>query len=72
MGMEDLTELDRRLYEYIKQNDFESKKWSTPDAAQKLGVSEEEIYKSLANLAKHLKDKVYIYYKDGGIRIAAE
>ncbi len=72
MGMEDLTELDKRLYEYIKQNDFESKKWSTPEAAQKLGVPEEEIYKSLANLAKHLKDKVYIYYKDGGIRIAAE
>jgi predicted transcriptional regulator len=72
MTMENLTELDMRLYEYIKLNDFESLKWSTPDAAKSLGVEESEIYQSLANLSKHLKDKVWIYYKDGGLRVAAE
>jgi hypothetical protein len=72
MALENLTELDMRLYEYIKLNDFESFKWSTPDAAKSLGVEESEIYQSLANLSKHLKDKVWIYYKDGGLRVAAE
>ena len=72
MGMEDLTELDKRLYEYIKQGDFESKKWSTPEAAKALGVSEDEVYQSLSNLTKHIKDNIWIYYKDGGLRIVAE
>jgi hypothetical protein len=72
MAWENLNELDKRLYEYIKLNDFENYKWSTPDAAKSLGAEESEIYESLANLTKHLKDKVWIYYKDGGLRIAAE
>ena len=72
MALENLTELDRRLYEYIKLNDFERNKWSTPDAARSLGVEESEIYESLANLTKHIKDKIWIYYKDGGLRIVAE
>ncbi len=72
MALENLTELDRRLYEYIKLNDFEKNKWSTPDAARSLGVEESEIYESLANLTKHIKDKIWIYYKDGGLRIVAE
>jgi hypothetical protein len=72
MPQEDLSELDMRLYQYIKLNDFETNKWSTPDAARSLGVEESEIYESLANLSKHMKDKVWIYYKDGGLRIASE
>jgi hypothetical protein len=72
MAQENLTELDRRLYEYIKLNDFERNKWSTPEAARSLGVEESEIYESLANLTKHIKDKIWIYYKDGGLRIVAE
>jgi predicted transcriptional regulator len=72
MPQENLSELDKRLYQYIKLNDFETNKWSTPEAAKSLGVEESEIYDSLANLSKHLKDKVWIYYKDGGLRIASE
>jgi predicted transcriptional regulator len=72
MAQENLSDLDRRLYEYIKLNDFETNKWSTVDAAKSLGVEESAIYDSLANLSKNLKDKVWIYYKDGGLRIAAE
>jgi len=72
MGLEDLTELDKKLYEYIKNGDFVSKKWSTPEAAKRLGVKEEDIYQSLSNLAKHIKDRIEINYRDGGLRIIAE
>lgn len=72
MGFDDLTNLDKRLYEYIKNGDFVTKKWSTSDAAKALGVKEDDIYQSLANLARHIKDRIEINYKDGGLRIAAE
>ena len=72
MGFEDLTGLDKKLYEYIKNGDFVSKKWSTPEAAKKLGMKEADIYRSLSNLAKHIKDKIEINYRDGGLRIIAE
>jgi hypothetical protein len=72
MSEEDLTERDRKLYEYLKTHDFETNKWSTPAAAAALGMKEEEVYESLSNLAKHIKDKIWIYYEDGGIRIAVE
>jgi predicted transcriptional regulator len=72
MAEEGLTELDRRVYEYIKLNDFDTNKWSTKDAARSLGVDESAIYESLANLTKLLSDKVWIYYKDGGLRIQVE
>ena len=72
MGAEDLTEFDRKLFEYLKAGDYEANKWSTPTAAEDLGVTEDEVYQSLSNLAKHLKDHVWIYYKDGGLRIATE
>ena len=72
MGFEDLTELDRRVYEYIKRYDFETYKWNTPAAARELGATEQEVYQALCNLAKHVKDNIWIHYKDGGIRISAE
>ena len=72
MAEEGLTELDRRVYEYIKLNDFEKNKWVTKDAARSLGVDEQAIYESLSNLTKFMKDKVWIYYKNGGLHIQAE
>ena len=72
MTFDDLTELDKRLYEYIKANDFQTKKWSTADAARKLGVKEDDVYESLSNLTKHIKDNIWIYYEDGGLRVVAE
>lgn len=72
MGVEDLSEMDKKLYEYLKLGDYEANKWSTPKAAKDLGVTEDEVYQSLANLAKHLKDNVWIYYKDGALRVATE
>ena len=72
MTEDKLTELDRRFYEYIKLNDFKNNKWSTKSAAKSLGAQESEIYESLSNLTKQIRDKVWIYYKDGGLRIEAE
>jgi len=72
MSFKDLNENDKRLYEYIKAGDFTSKKWSTPEAAKKLGISEDEVYQSLTNLAKYIKDNIWIYYEDGGIRVVAD
>ncbi len=72
MGMEDLNDIDLRVYEYVKSGDFETKKWNTKDAAESLGIKEDDVYQSLSNLAKHIKDKIWIYYKGGGLRIVAE
>ena len=72
MGWEDLSELEKRLFEYIRANDFETRKWSTVDAAARLGATEDDIYKGLSTLSKEVKDRIWIYYKDGGIRIVAE
>ncbi len=72
MSYEDLSELEKKVYEFIKANDFQSKKWSTPDAAKALNLSEDDIYNALSNLSKEIKDNIWIYYEDGGIRIVAE
>jgi len=72
MAEKDLSDNDRRLYEYIKAGDFTSNKWSTPEAARALGLTEDDVYRSLTNLAKHIKDNIWIYYEDGGIRIVAD
>jgi len=72
MGFDDLTENDMEVYEYIKDNDFESHKWNTARAASDLDLTEDEVYESLSNLTKHIKDNIYLHYQDGGIRISAE
>jgi hypothetical protein len=72
MGFDDLSDNDRKLYEYIKAGDFQSRNWSTPEAAQKLGMTETDIYESLTNLAKQIKDNIWIYYENGGMHVVAE
>ena len=72
MSFDNLSELERKVYEYIKNSDFESKKWSTPEAARNLHVAEDDIYQALSILSKEIRDNIWIYYKDGGIRIVAE
>jgi hypothetical protein len=72
MAHEDLTEADRKVYEYIKAGDFQSRKWSTPEASRRLGMREDDVYQSLANLSKYIPSNIWIYYEDGGIRIVAE
>ena len=72
MGFDDLTDFERRLYEYIRDGDFETRKWNSKEVATHLGVDIDLIYKSLSNLSKHIRDNIYIHYKDGGLRISAE
>ncbi|MEM4729494.1 MAG: hypothetical protein QXH42_07030 [Thermoplasmata archaeon] len=72
MGEEELTEAERRVFDYIRTRDFESKPWSTLEAARALGMEERAVYEALSNLAKHMKGRFYIYYKDGGLHIQAE
>lgn len=72
MAFADLTDKDKKVYEYIKANDFVNNKWSTSECAKKLGMTEDEVYQSLVNLIKNIKEKVQINYKDGGLRIIAE
>ncbi len=72
MADEELTSLDKKLYRYLVDNDFTEQYWKTVDAAREFNVSESDVYESLSRLAKLKKDNVWIYYKDGRIRIAAE
>ncbi len=72
MALDDLTEVDRKVYEYIKAGDFEKQPWSTPAAATELDLEQGQVYESLHNLAKHIRDNVWIHYKDGGLRVSAE
>ena len=72
MAIECVTEFDKKLFEFIKQGDYEANPWSTPKAAEKLGVKEKDIYESLCRLQKLMKGKIYMYYRNGAIRIQAE
>ena len=67
-----LTEDERRLWNYIKKHDFESHPWSTPAAADSLGMDEDTVYSGLSELSKKMKGDIYIYYKNDAIRIATE
>ena len=67
-----VTEFDKKLFDFIKQGDFEKNPWSTPVAATKLGAKEKDIYESLCRLQKLMKGRFYIYYKNGALRIQAE
>lgn len=69
---ESLTQDEKRLWEYIKKYDFEGQPWSTPAAADSLGMDEDAVYSSLSELSKKKKGDIYIYYKDDAIRIATE
>jgi len=71
MAFTDLSENDRKVYEYIKNNDFESVPWSTAKAAKALGLKKDEVYESLSNLSKYIKNNIFIHYHDGAIRISA-
>ena len=71
MALDDLTDSDKKVYEYLKLNDFVEKPWSTKKAAKALKMKEDEIYESLSNLAEHMRNNIHIHYRDGSIRIGA-
>ncbi|PKK85556.1 MAG: hypothetical protein CVT48_04920 [Thermoplasmata archaeon HGW-Thermoplasmata-1] len=67
--MDDLTPLDKKIYDYLCKNDFQANKFVGADAAKTLHCELDEVYVSLANICKHIKDKIWMSYRDGGIRI---
>ena len=71
MALSDLTDADKKVYEYLKANDFVEKAWSTKKAAKALKMKEDDVYESLSNLAEYMRNNIHIHYKDGTIRIGA-
>ena len=67
-----LSDLEARLFEWIRQSDFESVAWSTAKAAKAFKVEEDDIYKALAALTRKVPKRIQVSYKDGAIRVAAE
>ena len=72
MAIEDLDKLERRMYEWIKKSDFEIVPWSSQRAAEAFDVSEDQIRETLASLTSKIPNNIYVHYKDGAIRVAAE
>ncbi|MDP6870584.1 MAG: hypothetical protein QGI21_07435 [Candidatus Poseidoniaceae archaeon] len=69
---DDLTELEARLFEWIRASDFEEVPWSTKSAAKSFKVTQDEIYEAVASLSKKLPNNIQIYYENGNVHIAAE
>lgn len=72
MAWEDLTELEERLHEWIKQSDFETVAWSSERAAEAFMVTPDEIQEALAALTKKVPERIYVHYSDDAIRVSAE
>jgi len=71
-AMAELTEFELRLFEWIRQSDFETVAWSTKSAAKSFKCKEDEVYEGVASLTKKIPSRIQIYYKEGKIHIAAE
>ena len=71
-NMADLTEFELRLFEWIRQSDFETVAWSTKKAARSFKCKENEIYEGVAALTKKIPSRIQIYYEEGNLHIAAE
>ena len=69
---DDLTEFEVRVFEWIRQSDFEGVPWSTKTAAKSFKCSEDEIFEAVASLTKKVPTRIQIYYEDGNVHIAAE
>ena len=70
--MSDLTEFELRLFEWIRQSDFETVAWSSKAAAKSFKCKEDQIYEGVASLTKKLPSRIQIYYEDGNVHIAAD
>ena len=71
MALSDLTNADKKVYEYLKENDFVENAWSTSKAARALKMKEDDVYVSLCNLAEYKRNNIHIHYRDGSIRVGA-
>jgi hypothetical protein len=72
MAYEDLTEFEMRLFEWIRQSDFEDVPWKASRAAKAFKVKVEEVNEALAALTSKIPNNIYVHYDDGAIRISAD
>ena len=68
----EVTDLEARLFEWIRQSDFETVPWSTAKAAKAFKVKQDEIYEAVAALTKKMPKQIQVYYEEGNLHIAAE
>ena len=68
---EELTELEARLFEWIRQSDFETVAWSTAKAARSFKVKQDEVYEAVSALTRKVPDRIQVFYKNGAVHIAA-
>ena len=66
---EELTDFEKRLYEYLCSKDFVANAFHGAEVAKALGVKDDEVYAALAGLSKKTPKKLNIEYRNGGIRI---
>lgn len=69
---EDLSEFEKRLFEWIRQSDFETVAWSTKGAAKAFKVDENTVYEALSALTRKVPKRIQLFYEDGSIHIAAD
>ncbi|MCH2637500.1 MAG: hypothetical protein MKZ56_03940 [Candidatus Thalassarchaeum sp.] len=72
MAFEDLTEFETRLFEWIRQSDFEGVPWKAKRAAKAFKVDVTEVNEALAALTSKVPHNIYVHYEDGAIRISAD
>ena len=69
---EELSEFENRLFEWIRQSDFEKVPWSTKKAAKAFKVKEGEVYEALSALTRKVPKRIQLFYSEGNVHIAAE
>ena len=69
---EELTELEARLFEWLRQSDFHLTPWSTEDAAVIFEVEDDAVYEAIASLTKKVPDRIQVFYKNGSLHIAVD
>ena len=62
MAYEDLTEFEMRLFEWIRQSDFEDVPWKASRAAKAFKVKVEEVNEALAALTSKIPNNIYVHY----------
>ncbi|MEA3559406.1 MAG: hypothetical protein U9R75_09165 [Candidatus Thermoplasmatota archaeon] len=72
MAFKDMTDLETRVYEYIRDHDFGNYPWITREAARDMKTSEDDIYTALSELTKKIRDNIWIYYDKGELHIVAD
>lgn len=72
MAFKDLTDMERKVYEYVRDHDFANYPWVTKDAARFLKTSEDDVYTALSELTKKIRDNIWIYYDKGEMHIVAD